>query len=83
MALVVLCNDWGMQFGFNEFFFTYFSAPEPLILDYVTQQHKLFPQIATAYAMWVTAAMLRKMHDEIIAEVNRGDYKRLIEVSRA
>ena len=56
---------------------------EPQILDYQTQQMKLFPAISTAYAMMFAGAALRKIYYDILAAVERGDTSRLAEVCRS
>ena len=56
---------------------------EPQILDYQTQQMKLFPAISTAYAMMFAGAALRKIYYDILAAVDRGDTSRLAEVCRS
>ena len=57
-----------------------FSQREPQVLDFQTQQHKLLPLLATAYAYKFAGLALIDMFNEIISEVKGGNYRRLIEV---
>lgn len=54
---------------------------EPQVLDYQTQQMKVFPAISTAYALMLTGISLRTMYGEIYDSVQEGDTSRLAEVS--
>nr|QFF91505.1 acyl-CoA oxidase 1 isoform 2 [Potamotrygon motoro] len=56
------------------------GAPEPQILDYQTQQYKLFPLLATAYAFRFVGNFMRDMYQRITADINDGDYSQLPEV---
>ena len=53
---------------------------EPQILDYQTQQMKLFPAISSAYALFFTGLSLREIYMQILDEVQSGDVSRLAEV---
>lgn len=55
-------------------------APEPQILDYQTQQFKLFPLLATAYAFRFVGNFMRDMYHRITGDMNDGDYSQLPEV---
>ena len=57
------------------------SQREPQVLDFQTQQHKLLPLLATAYAYNFAGLALIDMVNEIMLEVKGGNYRRLIEVS--
>ena len=53
---------------------------EPQILDYQTQQMKLYPAISSAYALFFTGLSLREIYMQILDEVQSGDVSRLAEV---
>jgi acyl-CoA oxidase len=57
-----------------------FREPEPQILDYRTQQHKLFPFLAASFAYGFVGKWLSNMHNEVISELEGGDLERLPEV---
>jgi hypothetical protein len=57
-----------------------FREPEPQILDYRTQQYKLFPYLAASFALKFTGMWLLNMHEEVISELEGGDLERLPEV---
>lgn len=54
---------------------------EPQILDYQTQQMKVFPAITAAYAFHFSAQVVRSMYFTIYDEVQSGNLTRLPEVS--
>ncbi|XP_069785101.1 peroxisomal acyl-coenzyme A oxidase 1 isoform X4 [Narcine bancroftii] len=56
------------------------GAPEPQILDYQTQQYKLFPLLATAYAFCFVGNFMRDMYHRITGDMNDGDYSQLPEL---
>ena len=56
------------------------SEREPQVLDYITQQHKLFPVLAMAYAFKFAGFALSDMFKVVMQEVESGKYTRLIEV---
>ena len=53
---------------------------EPQILDYQTQQMKLFPAIATSYCYMFLSQSLWQIYYQIEAEILKGDVSRLAEV---
>ena len=53
---------------------------EPQVLDYQTQQHKLFPLLATAYAFHTVGVWMLDFHSTVMNEINEGHYHRLAEV---
>ncbi|XP_050423854.1 probable peroxisomal acyl-coenzyme A oxidase 1 isoform X2 [Adelges cooleyi] len=53
---------------------------EPQILDYQTQQYKLFPAIATALAYKFSANWLWDVYHNVNSQVEKGDLKRLPEL---
>lgn len=58
-----------------------FREREPQILDYRTQQYKLFPALATCLAMKFSATWLWDMYNSVTSELEQGDLERLPEVS--
>lgn len=56
-----------------------FRELEVQILDYRTQQYKLFPYLAASFAIRFTAICSWNMYSEVIAELE-GDLERLPEV---
>ena len=60
--------------------FFLFRQPEVQILDYVTQQYKIFPHIATCFAIKVTAIWLLDMYKTVQSQLHQADYKKLPEV---
>ena len=58
------------------------SAGEPQVLDYQTQQDKLFPLLAQAYAYNCVAQKIKQMLDEVMLQVKDGNYQGLIEVGK-
>lgn len=56
------------------------NGPEPQILDYVTQQHKLFPLIATCFAIHYSAAWIWDMYNNVTEDINKGQLDNLPEL---
>ncbi|XP_013401428.1 peroxisomal acyl-coenzyme A oxidase 1 isoform X1 [Lingula anatina] len=56
------------------------GEPEPQVLDYQTQQHKLFPLLATSYAYWFAGRSMRETYLDIQGQIMAGDFKRLPEL---
>ncbi|XP_053712401.1 peroxisomal acyl-coenzyme A oxidase 1-like isoform X2 [Synchiropus splendidus] len=56
------------------------GEPEPQILDYQTQQHKLFPLLATAYAFTFVGQYMRQMYNRIIGDIQQGDFSEMPEL---
>ncbi|KAJ2940648.1 hypothetical protein O0L34_g14755 [Tuta absoluta] len=56
------------------------NEPEPQILDYVTQQHKLFICIATAHALQFTGAWLWRTFTKVLADMRSGNVDTLPEL---
>lgn len=52
----------------------HFRDPEPQVLDFQTQQHKLFPVLAQAYAFWFIADQLQDIYLKQLDEVNKGNF---------
>nr|CAD7400440.1 unnamed protein product [Timema cristinae] len=56
------------------------GEPEPQIMDYRTQQYKLFPNIASCLAMRFAAMWLWNLYNNITSELEEGDMERLPEL---
>ena len=50
------------------------------VLDYQTQQYKLLPLIATAYAMMFAGQYIRQKHEKVMEEIAQGNLDSLPEV---
>ncbi|GMT04236.1 hypothetical protein PENTCL1PPCAC_26410 [Pristionchus entomophagus] len=48
------------------------GGPEVQILDYQTQQHRIFPQIARAYAMMFTGLEVKSLYAKYLEEIAKG-----------
>ncbi|XP_015269969.1 PREDICTED: peroxisomal acyl-coenzyme A oxidase 1 isoform X1 [Gekko japonicus] len=56
------------------------GEPEPQILDYQTQQYKLFPLLAAAYAFHFVGAYMKDTYRRITADINDGDLREMPEL---
>uniref|UniRef100_A0A0K8S2R0 Acyl-coenzyme A oxidase n=1 Tax=Crotalus horridus TaxID=35024 RepID=A0A0K8S2R0_CROHD len=56
------------------------GEPEPQILDYQTQQYKLFPLLATAYAFHFVGSYMRDTYHRITGNIQDGDLSELPEL---
>ncbi|XP_039715427.1 peroxisomal acyl-coenzyme A oxidase 1 isoform X2 [Pteropus medius] len=56
------------------------GEPEPQILDFQTQQYKLFPLLATAYAFHFVAAYIKETYHRINEDIGQGDLSELPEL---
>ncbi|XP_049425996.1 peroxisomal acyl-coenzyme A oxidase 1 isoform X1 [Epinephelus fuscoguttatus] len=56
------------------------GEPEPQILDYQTQQYKLFPLLATAYAFTFVGQYMRQTYHRISEDINQGDFSEMPEL---
>ncbi|XP_028674798.1 peroxisomal acyl-coenzyme A oxidase 1 isoform X2 [Erpetoichthys calabaricus] len=56
------------------------GEPEPQILDYQTQQFKLLPLLATAYAFHFVGQYMRQTYLRITGDINLGDFSELPEL---
>lgn len=54
--------------------------PEPQILNFQTQQHKLFPVLAMAYAFTFVGQYMKQTYNRISGDIHAGDYSELPEV---
>lgn len=56
------------------------ARPEPQIMDHVTQQNKLFPNIARAVAFKFVADRIWQLYLEITSEIKAGNLERMAEI---
>ncbi|XP_072946847.1 acyl-coenzyme A oxidase 1-like isoform X2 [Epargyreus clarus] len=56
------------------------DEPEPQILDYPTQQHKLFIHIATSHALVLTGEWLWRTFTAVLADMKKGNVNNLPEL---
>uniref|UniRef100_A0A0A1WQ23 Acyl-coenzyme A oxidase n=1 Tax=Zeugodacus cucurbitae TaxID=28588 RepID=A0A0A1WQ23_ZEUCU len=56
------------------------DEPEPQIIDHVTQQLKLFSEIANGIAYRLCIRYMWEMYDLTLKEINSGDYKRMTDI---
>uniref|UniRef100_A0A8C0LXY6 Acyl-coenzyme A oxidase n=1 Tax=Canis lupus familiaris TaxID=9615 RepID=A0A8C0LXY6_CANLF len=56
------------------------GEPEPQILDFQTQQYKLFPLLATAYAFQFVGAYMKETYHRINEDIGHGDLSELPEL---
>ncbi|KAM4604056.1 peroxisomal acyl-coenzyme A oxidase 1 isoform 1-T1 [Polymixia lowei] len=56
------------------------GEPEPQILDFQTQQYKLLPLLATAYAFHFVGQYMSQMYHRITGDINQGDLSELPEL---
>ncbi len=56
-------------------------AKEPQELEYQSQQLKLFPNLATAYAFIFLGRQMQAMYGKYMSEMASGEYSSLPEVS--
>ncbi|XP_076584062.1 peroxisomal acyl-coenzyme A oxidase 1 isoform X2 [Chaetodon auriga] len=56
------------------------GEPEPQILDYQTQQHKLFPLLAMTYAFTFVGQYMKQTYNRISGDINEGDFSELPEL---
>lgn len=72
--------DWDCSLLTLIFFFCIFSEPEIQVIDHVTQQYKLFPQIAKSIITKLTADDLWEKYNQVTSELDRGNLERLPEL---
>ncbi|XP_036331678.1 probable peroxisomal acyl-coenzyme A oxidase 1 [Rhagoletis pomonella] len=56
------------------------NEPEPQIIDHVTQQYKLFPEIANGIAYHLAAKHMWEMYELTLKEIAAGDYSRMTDM---
>lgn len=79
-----ILEEWILHILFflaNILRFICFRDPEPQILDYRTQQYKLFPYLAASFAERYAGIQLWKMYTDVVSELVGGDLERLPEVN--
>ena len=57
------------------------SGPEMQILDYVTHQYKLLPEIANSYALKMASRFMMEMYVSSKGQIQEGDLSSLPVVS--
>lgn len=58
----------------------FISAGEPQIIDYQTQQYKIFPAIAISLAYKFAASWLWDVYNDVTSQLEQGVLERLPEV---
>ena len=58
----------------------FLSGPEPQVMDYVTQQYKLFPELAAAYAFTFAGTYISALYMKTNKEILQGEVDKLPEV---
>lgn len=53
---------------------------EPQVIDHVTQQHKVFPNIARVIVIKLAADYIWDLYNQVTSELDRGDLERLPEL---
>ncbi|KAI8438108.1 hypothetical protein MSG28_010741, partial [Choristoneura fumiferana] len=76
-------GDIGAKLGLNSVNNGFLGEPEPQILDYVTQQHKIFIGIAACHALRLTANMLWETFHAVTEQLVGGNLQRLPEAASA
>ncbi|XP_028258756.1 peroxisomal acyl-coenzyme A oxidase 1 isoform X2 [Parambassis ranga] len=56
------------------------GEPEPQIIDYQTQQYKLLPLLAMAYAFTFVGQYMKQTYLRITGDINQGDFSELPEL---
>lgn len=56
------------------------NKPEPQVIDHVTQQYKLFPNIAKCFVYKLTADYIWDMYNQVTSELDQGNLERLPEL---
>ncbi|XP_013116938.2 probable peroxisomal acyl-coenzyme A oxidase 1 [Stomoxys calcitrans] len=56
------------------------NDPEPQIIDHVTQQKKLFPEIANSIAYKLATTEVKKLYGQTSEDIKRGEFGRLPEM---
>ena len=62
--------------------YMFYSGPEPQILDFQTQQYKLLPLLATAYALMFVGRHMRDVYFQTNYEIQQGNVELLPEVTQ-
>lgn len=56
------------------------NKPEPQVIDHITQQYKIFPNIAKVFVIKLTAESIWEMYNQVTSELDQGNLERLPEV---
>ncbi|XP_055310444.1 probable peroxisomal acyl-coenzyme A oxidase 1 [Sitodiplosis mosellana] len=56
------------------------NEAEPQVIDHVTQQYKVFPNIAKVFVIKLAADYIWDMYNQVTSELDRGDLERLPEL---
>ncbi|KAK0180414.1 hypothetical protein PV327_006058 [Microctonus hyperodae] len=56
------------------------NKPECQIMDFVTQQYKMFPNLAACYSFTLSANWVWEMYNNVSAELHQGELERLPEL---
>ncbi|XP_078033194.1 acyl-coenzyme A oxidase 1 [Augochlora pura] len=56
------------------------DEPEAQIINYITQQYKIFPNLASCFAFRMTADWIWNMYNNVTAELDQGELDRLPEL---
>lgn len=56
------------------------KEPEVQIMDHLTQQHKLFPQLAKSVIFKIAADYIKGLYNEVMSELGQGQLARLPEL---
>jgi len=56
------------------------TTPETSVLNYLTQQHRLFSVLAETYAFMFTGHYMRQMYTDLMAQMKSGDFSTLAEL---
>lgn len=67
-----------IKFVYLDYFF--FSEPEAQIINYVTQQYKIFPNLSACLAFRLAADWIWNMYNNVTAELDQGELDSLPEV---
>lgn len=70
-------NNILLQYTGDHCICIFVSGPEMQILDYVTQQYKLLPEIANSYALKMASRFMMEMYVTSKGEIQEGDLSSL------
>ncbi|ESO91273.1 hypothetical protein LOTGIDRAFT_105863 [Lottia gigantea] len=56
------------------------GVEEELVINYQSQQYKLFPALASAYALLFTSRELHQYYDRVYPQITKGNYRQLGEL---
>ena len=61
---------------------TFFRAGEVKVLDYQTQQHRIFPQIARGVAFKLSDFYIMKLYTQTMEDIKNGDVRQIFDQLR-